>query len=437
MSETKNPPIPELERKKRMARDAKRLRPDGELIPRAIASRVVEALSESRAVAVLGPRQAGKTTLVRDLVHIDPPPSYFTLDDAATRNAAQSDPTGFVDQMGRHSIIDEVQRVPDLLLSLKERLDRDQRPGQFLLTGSANIQTLPTIRDALPGRTDYVYLWPLAQCEIERDDRNLVDTLFAGSQPPEIKPADRLDVVRRIAAGGFPGAFVRSPKSRTRFFEAYVDSLIGRDVPEVARTRDATNVGRLLRLLASRSASLLSREGLAGDLGVDRKTVDHYLSILQDLMLVRIHQPWRSNLSSREVKTPKVYMTDTGMLAALVGADRERIANDIRITGMTFETFAVTEFVKLATWANATVRVFHYRDHDSREVDVVLERADGDIVGVEVKAAATVTPSDFRSLNQLREKSGPRFRNGIVLYTGRLSLPFGDRLSALPFSALW
>lgn len=410
---------------------------DGRLIPRAIATRVLEALSESRAVAVLGPRQAGKTTLVRDLVHTRSPAAYFTLDDQATRNAAQSDPTGFVAQMGRYSIIDEVQRVPDLLLSLKERLDRDQRPGQFLLTGSANIQTLPTIRDALPGRVDYVRLWPLAQCEIEQEDRNLVDTLFAGSWPSATKPTDRLDVAKKIAAGGFPGLFSLSPRSRTRSFEAYVDSVIGRDVPEVARTRDAGNVGRLLRLLVARSASLLSRNGLAQELGVERKTVDHYLGILQDLMLVCVHQPWHSNISRREVKTPKVYVTDTGMLTALIGANPERIAKDPRLIGLAFETFVVMELVKLATWADATIRVFHYRDHDQREVDVVLERADGDLIGLEVKAKASVSLSDFRSLSYLRDKNGSRFRLGIILYTGPGSLPFGERLRALPISSLW
>ncbi len=407
------------------------------LIPRAIGPRVREALSESRAVAVLGPRQAGKTTLVRDLVHTRSPATYFTLDDTATRNAARSDPTGFIAQMGRYSIIDEVQRVPDLLLSLKERLDRDQRPGQFLLTGSANIQTLPTIRDALPGRVDYVHLWPLAQCEIEQGDRNLVDTLFDGSWPSDTRATDRLDVAKRIAAGGFPGVFTRSPRARASSFEAYVDSVVGRDVPEIARTRDAGNVGRLLRLLAARSASLLSREGLAQELGVERKTIEHYLGILQDLMLVRLHQPWHSNLSRREVKTPKIYVTDTGMLTALVGADSQRIANDPRLTGMVFETFVVMELVKLASWTDATVRVFHYRDHDQREVDVVLERADGDLIGLEVKARATVTSSDFRSLSYLRDKNGSRFRLGSVLYTGPLSLPFGDRLKALPISCLW
>jgi predicted AAA+ superfamily ATPase len=408
------------------------------LVPRAITPRLLEALGDSRAVAVIGPRQSGKTTLVRDLIRAEYPATYVTLDEAATRNAALADPTGFIAELTGPTIIDEVQRAPDLLLAIKERLDRDDRPGQFLITGSANIQTLPTIRDALPGRVEYVPLWPFAQSEIECRDGLLVDRLFAGEEPSPVEDeAGRRHVAARIAAGGFPGALRRTPRSRIRFFEAYTDSVVGRDVPDVARTRDAGAVGRLLRLLAARSASLLRLESLARDLGVDRKTVERYLRILQDLMLVRIHPPWHPNLSHREVKTPKVYVTDTAMMAALVGASTDRIATDPVVAGMAFETFVAMEMLKLSSWAASSPRLFHYRDRDGREVDVVLGRADGSIVGLEVKSAATVVSADFRSLAYLRDKLGSRFVRGVVLYAGTRALPFGERLSALPLSCLW
>jgi predicted AAA+ superfamily ATPase len=408
------------------------------LIPRAIAPTLLEALSESRAVAVVGPRQSGKTTLVRDLIHAAHPAAYLTLDDAATRNAAGADPTGLVADLVPPVVIDEIQRVPDLLLAIKERLDRDDRPGQFLITGSANIRTLPTIRDALPGRIEYVPLWPLAQSEVERGEGDLVDRLFATEGTPiESSAADRRDVAARVAVGGFPGAFRRSARSRTRFFESYVDSVVGRDVPEVARTRDAGAAGRLLRLLAARSSSLLSRESLANDLGVDRKTVEHHLRILEDLMLVRVHPPWHSSLPQREVKTPKTYLVDTGMMTALIGANLERIASDPAVGGPALETFVAMELAKLASWSEAAPRLFHYRDRDGREIDVVLERADGSIVGVEVKWAATVTGADFRALAYLRDKLGRRFLRGAVLHTGPRSLPFGDRLTAVPLTSLW
>jgi predicted AAA+ superfamily ATPase len=408
------------------------------LIPRAIASRLLEALSESRAVAVVGPRQSGKTTLVRDLIRRTYRATYITLDDAATRSAAEADPTGLVAELASPVILDEVQRVPDLLLAIKERLDRDDRPGQFLITGSANIQTLPTIRDALPGRVEYVPLWPLSQSEIERGTGDLVDRLFTtDGRPIEASDVDRRDVAARVASGGFPGAFWRSARSRTRFFESYVDSVVGRDVPEVARTRDAGTTGRLLRLLGARSSSLLSRERFANDLGVDRKTVEHHLRILEDLMLVRVLAPWHSNLSQREIKTPKPHIVDTGMMTALIGANAARIGAEPAIGGPALETFVAMELAKLASWSEASPRLFHYRDRDGREVDIVLERADGSIVGVEVKLAATVTRADFRALAYLRDKLGSRFLRGVVLHAGPRTLPFGDRLTAVPLSALW
>ena len=191
------------------------------------------------------------------------------------------------------------------------------------------------------------------------------------------------------------------------------------------------------RFEAHAGRAYLSLESLARDLGVDRKTVGHHLRILQDLMLVRIHPPWHSNLSHREVKTPKVYVTDTAMMTALIGSSADRIATDPGVAGMAFETFVTMEMVKLSSWSASSPRLFHYRDRDGREVDVVLERADGSIVGIEVKAAATVVSADFRGLAYLRDKLGGRFVRGVVLYAGTRALPFGERLSALPLSCFW
>lgn len=412
-------------------------KPD-QLLARAATPHLLEALTRSRAVGIIGPRQVGKTTLVRDLIRTDFPATYVTLDDPATRDAALEDPTGFVAEMEGPTIIDEIQRVPDLMLAIKVRMDRDRRPGQFLITGSANIVTLPTIRDALPGRVEYVHLWPLSQAEIAGRTGNLVDALFQGPMSiGEAEAVDRASVTRRVAAGGYPRVHLLAPGARRSFFEAYVDTVVGREVPDVAHLRDTAAVGRLLRLVAGRSASLLSRRSLAGDLGVGDKTVDHHLRILGDLMLVRFHPAWLTSLSQREIKTPKVYLTDTGMLSALVGADAERVSKDQNLTGAVFETFVVMELVKLAGWAEARPRLYHYRDRDGYEVDLVMERADGDIVGVEVKSGATVRPRDFRGLWRLRERSGSRFHKGVVLHGGVMRLPFGDRLYAVPMSALW
>jgi predicted AAA+ superfamily ATPase len=415
----------------------RRTPPGFRLVPRAVRRELLDALAESRAVALLGPRQAGKTTLVRDLLGPEFDARFLTLDDAATRTAAATDPSGFIADLVTPVIIDEIQRAPDLMLAIKERLDRIPEPGQFLITGSANLLTLRTIRDALPGRVLYTNLWPLSQSEIVGSTTNLVDWLFERRELPRVVGTRRPQLAAVVAAGGFPGICEKVSRSRQRYFEAYVDSVVGRDVPDVAHLRDPTTVGRLLRLLAGRSASLLSRESVARDLGVDRKTVDHHLRILQDLFLVRIHAAWQTNLSQRMIKTPKAYITDTGMLTALIGADQTRLPADPAIGGPVFETFVVMELVKLSSWSDSAPRILHFRDRDGREIDAILERPDGSIVAVDVKSSASIATSDLRALAYLRDRLGDRFVRGVVMYAGREPLPLGDRLAALPMSALW
>lgn len=414
------------------------LEPRDTLIPRLITPRLLEVLTDSRAVGLLGPRQVGKTTLVRRLIRDRFPASYVTLDDEATRNAAGADPAGFIAGLTTPAIIDEVQREPRLMLALKQRLDESDDRGQLIITGSANVVMMPAIRDALPGRIEYMRIGPLAAAEIERAGGDLVDRLFAGG-PPHLdeQPIGRTAYASKIIASGFPDARLRSPRSRRSFFTGYVDSIVGREIPDIARVRDPGSLGRLLRLAAARSATLLSSNALAGELGIDRKTVEHHLGLLEELMLIRLHPAWRKSLSAREVKTPKIYVVDTGLMASLMGADAARLERDDEFAGRALETFVAMELVKLAGWSEAAPQVMHYRDRDQREIDVVLERADGDVVGVEVKSAASVGPRDFRGLAHLRDRLGAAFATGVVLYSGARTLPFGDRLWALPVSALW
>lgn len=410
-----------------------------DLTPRAIVPIVLEELAASRAVGLIGSRQVGKTTLARRLLRERYPAAYVTMDDDVSRVAATSDPVGFVAGLSGPTIIDEIQRAPALMLALKQRLDTDDRRGQFLITGSANIATLPTIRDALPGRVVYLPVWPLAQAEIEGTEGTLVDDLFE-AKVPEIRdaPVGRHAYTQRIAGGGYPDAYRRTARLRTSFFRSYVDSVVGRDVPDVARLRDGAAIGRLLRALGRRSATLLNLSGLAQDLGVDHKTVGHHLAILQDLLLVRVHPTWRtSSTALRDVKRPKVYLSDTGMLTALVGVDASGLERDDDLAGRAFETFVAMELVKLSGWSESRPTLLHLRDRDRHEVDIVLERPDEDIVGIEVKSSATVGPGDFRGLRHLRSRSASRFRSGVVMYTGAATVPFGNRLWAVPISSLW
>jgi predicted AAA+ superfamily ATPase len=410
---------------------------DEGLIDRAIAPVVVDAMRTARAVALLGPRQAGKSTLARVLAAGPVSADYLTLDDAAVQAAARADPEGFVAALGRATVIDEVQRVPELLLAVKSRLDRDNARGQFLLTGSANLRRIPSVADALPGRVDYLTLWPFTQGEIVGRPEGILDAVFDGSVPSvSSAPIGREAYADVLLSGGFPEALGRAGAARARFFASYVDSIVERDLADAGRVHDPASIGTVLRLVAARSASLARYDALGRDSGLDGKTAKSHIDILERLFLVRIRRPWHVNLGKRQVKAPKLYVADSGLLAGLVGVDRERLARDDAIAGAMFETFVADELERQASWSVNPPTFWHYREGE-REVDVICERPSGEIVGFEVKASATIRARDFAGLAHLRDKLGDRLRAGVVIYTGERTLPFGDRLFALPLQGLW
>jgi predicted AAA+ superfamily ATPase len=407
------------------------------LISRGLAGTVVDAMKESRVVALLGARQAGKSTLARMLTTNELPADYLTLDDEPVRSLASGDPQGFVAGLGRRTVINEIQRAPELLLAIKSRVDRNGTPGQFLLTGSANLRRIPTVADALPGRVDYLTLWPLTQGELNGRPESFLAHLFSGVVPPiSSAPVGRGEYAEMLLQGGFPEARTRTAATRRRFFDSYLTSIIERDVADTSRVHDPTSVGTLLRLVAARSGSLARYDALARETGIDGKTAKGHLAVLERLFLIRIRQPWHVNLGKRQVKAPKLYVADPGLLAALVGADARRVREDDGFAGALFETFVATELERQASWASEPLRFWHYREGE-REVDVVIERPSGEIVAIEVKASATVRARDFQGLVHMRERMGGRLIIGAVLYAGEQTLPFGPGLWALPLSALW
>jgi predicted AAA+ superfamily ATPase len=412
-----------------------------ELFVRGIEAELRDILSVSRAAAITGPRQAGKSTLARQLQLAGVVPNYYSLDDEPTRTAAIADPDGFALSLSRPAVIDEVQRAPDLMLAVKQILDQDQSPGQFLLTGSADLVTTRVVADALPGRVEYVNLWPLAQAEVSGSVASVIDALLVGA-PPQVTsaPKGRAASAELVVAGGFPDAFRRTARQRTRYFRSYVQTVLGRDLPEIGQVRvDRSKLEQLLRLLAARTGGLVNYAALGRELGLDDKTVKAHIELLRQLFLVYRLTPWSANLGSRQVKTPKLLLADSGMAAALVGADAVRYAapDQGSLAGMLLETFVVMELVKQATWSATAVQLFFYRDTEKREVDVVLESAAGDVAAIETKAAASVTNSDIRGLELLRAKLGARFKAGVVIYSGEHTLPMADRIWAVPLSGLW
>lgn len=408
------------------------------LFDRSLRADVVDALADSRAVAILGARQVGKSTLVAQIASEEHPARLISLDDEGTAGAARSDPTGFIADLDGPVAIDEIQRAPELLLAIKRRLDANQARGQFLLTGSANILSLPTVADALPGRIEYLTLWPLSQGELRGVREEFLDGLFAGRFPKATaETVGRRALAPLLVTGGYPEAQGRSARSRTRFFSSYLASIIGRDLDDIANVRNVENIERLLSVIAARSGGLTSFRGIGNDLDLDAKTVGSHTKILEDLFLVRQLKPWHVNLGNRQIKSSKTYVVDSGLLAHLIGADERRIAEDGTVAGTMLESFVAMELLRQADWAERPVQLFHYRDKQQREVDIVLERNDGDVVGIEVKASATPATGDFGGLEYFRDKLGSRFKAGVVLHLGADTLPFGDRLAAVPVSGLW
>ncbi len=266
------------------------------------------ALTDTPVVALLGPRQSGKSTLVRMLA---PDRAYVTLDEEPMLQTAREDPVGFVAALAARVTIEEVQRAPGLLLAIKAAVDRDRRPGRFLLTGSANLLLLPKVGDSLAGRIEFIQLHPLTESEKERQPEALLQAFLAGRLAPRIRggeeaPAGHLQ--ERLLRGGYPPAQLRSPERARQWHRQYLRTVLERDAADVARVRDSAELGRLVEIVALRSASLLNLSALGAELGMRRETVDQYLTVLERLFLVRRLPAWRRNEAKRLIKTPKIYL---------------------------------------------------------------------------------------------------------------------------------
>ena len=406
------------------------------LYPRFAAARLTEALADTPVVLIHGPRQCGKTTLARR-VGGELGFSYFTFDDTATVEAAAADPVGFVADLPRHAILDEVQRVPRLFTALKVAVDRDRAPGRFLLTGSANVLFVPALADSLAGRMEILRLFPLGQGELAGAEPDFLRRLFSGGFKTRRRERLGQELTERIVAGGFPAALVRSSsRRRAAWYRDYIEALVQRDVRDLARIASLDALPRLLALAAGQTARLLNVSELAGPFSLSRPTIRDYLTLLERIFLVEEVPSWHTNRLKRLVKTPKIHVADTGVACALLGIDTASLHRDRATLGQMLETFVFAELRRQSSWEEDPVRFHHFRDKDGYEVDLVLERG-GDIAGVEVKAAASVTSSDFRGMRKLRDAAGERFASGVVLYDGETSAGFGDRFFAVPVRMLW
>ncbi len=421
-------------------------------IPRLAAAALNTALLDTPVVLIHGPRQCGKTTLAqqagRALGY-----AYLSFDDDTQRAAALADPIGFVSDLPPRVILDEVQRVPQLFTSIKASVDRDRRPGRFILTGSTNVLLLPTLADSLAGRVEVLRLHPFAQLEcrslsgpsaLEAADTAPISTFMQQLRSGQFSPSAGHDrrlgraLADVVVAGGYPAALARKSAARQRaWLRNYVDTLVQRDVRDIARIQSLDALPRLLALAAAQTARLINVMDLAAPFQLNRLTIRDYVNLLAQVFLVEELPPWFSNRLSRLIKTPKLHMTDTGLACALLGVDAAGLWADRPLLGQMLETFVFQELQRLESAEELRSGFFHLRDKDGVEVDIIMQRQDGSLVGVEVKAAATIIASDFKGLRKLQASEPERFACGVLLYDGDACLRFGDSLFAVPINRMF
>jgi len=411
------------------------------MLRRHIIDRLLDGLTDTPAVLVNGARQTGKSTLVQSAKLAGQNRQYLTFDDPGILAAAKRDPNGFVAGLNMPVTLDEVQHVPEIFPVIKAAIDRKRQPGQFLLTGSANVMLLPKLSESLAGRMEVLTLWPFSQGEIHGVRESFVDTLF--SQKPvgwtaKIATVPRDELLETALAGGYPLAVARqSATRRDAWFQSYVMTMLQRDIRDLANIADVTAVPRLLSVVAARAGGLLNFADLSRSVGLPQTTLKRYFALLEGTFLVQLLRPWARNLGKRIIQTPKVYLNDTGLLAYLLGATVDRLKAEGNLVGGVLENFVLMELRKQSTWSTTQPVLFYWRTASGQEVDVVLEDRAGRVVGVEVKAAATLSANDVRGLQALSIAAGKHWLRGVVLYAGVEIIPFSSNLHGVPISRLW
>lgn len=411
------------------------------MYPRYSRHSIEEALSDTPVVFVMGPRQVGKTTLVKSLIGEKQGNNwtYITLDDQAQFESARADPAGFIRNLPPTKIaLDEVQRVPEIFVSIKQAVDEQRTPGRFLLTGSANALLLPRLSDSLAGRMESVRLMTLSECEIQGRQPTFLGKLLDGEIPAARSVRVRDHILHRLVTGCFPEPLQRTGERRSQAWcRQYLSTLIQRDIRDLDHIDHPDLMIRLVKLSSYHAGRLVNLTELGSKVGLDRLTIRKYLALLEQLFLVEQLPAWHSNEYKRLVKTPKLHSIDTGMMCAARGLGRERLLKQPDDFGLVLESFVYNELRKQAVWIEKPINFYHYRDKDKLEVDVIIENAAGDCIAIEVKASATLKSKDFAGLKRFRNVAGDRFRVGILLYDGDHAAVFGDNLHAVPLGALW
>ncbi len=424
-----------------------------DMYERKIARNLELARADTPVVLLTGPRQVGKSTLARraaatppgrTITFSAPPPAragassrYFTLDDATTLAAVAEDPQGWLQRHRSDDwiVIDEVQRLPQLLVAIKHDVDLDRRPNRYLLTGSANVMALPRIAESLAGRVELLQMWPLSQAEIEASSPTFLETVFSDDDHFQWRGADtREQLAERALRGGFPDAVKRTDRARRNaWFGSYLTTVLQREIRSISNVADDGGIVRILRAVASRSGQPRNLQSLSRDAGIPASTIARHIELLKATFLISEIAPWSGGIDARIVRSPKLLPNDSGLYAYLLN-----LASTDAHVGFLIEAFVGCELIKLISYhGHGEYTLLHFRSREQKEVDFVVEAADRRVVGVEVKTTTTADARDFKGLRAFAQLAGERFHRGILLYGGSECVPFGPKLWAIPISALW
>ncbi len=404
------------------------------MINRNILTKIIAALHDTPVIFLSGSRQTGKSTIAKELIAKGLLDQYVTLDNITILEAAKFDPRAFVRQYaGKKLVIDEIQRAPELLLAIKEIVDEKRVPGNFFLTGSANVMLLPKVAESLAGRMQIINLWPLSIQEILGGSKSRIDQLFSGGLQKSDNQFIKHNIFSNILTGGYPEATVRYDLVRREdWFDSYLNAIVQRDIREIANIEDLTLLPKLLNLIATRSATLVNYSELARSSRIPETSLKRYISLLESVFLVHKIPAWSQNLSKRLVKSPKLILNDTGLMSFLLGLNQTELDKDVNLKGQLFEVFVIIEILKQMTWSSTRASAYHYRTQNRQEIDLILENRRGEVIAIEIKAKTTIKQKDFVTMSDLSNEIGDKFLGGYIVYLGNDILSFGEKLFLIP-----
>lgn len=397
------------------------------MIRRALKKDILMYIEHFPSILITGARQAGKSTLAMDL-GID---NYVTFDDITTYESAKADPKSFIMSLKKPVVIDEVQKVPEIFVVIKEYIDNDRAAGTFILTGSSNLQGFKNISDSLAGRTGIIDFYPFNLAECYGQETNLIDILLSDERVSDVR---EIDFPKHVIKGGFPEAqTIQEQKILYLWFSSYISTYIERDARDLGDIRNLDSFMRLYKSLAFRSANLTNKADISKETGIDNKTLDNYLSLLRNTYQISSLAPYYKNELKRLIKTPKIYFCDTGILCHLLRITETDQLMSSEYKGILYESFVYSELLKANTYAKNKVEISFYRTSDGKEIDFLLDNGNT-LTAIEVKSAKTVTMSDFKHIRYLAESTKGLLKTGYVMYNGNKVLSFGEHAGTKLFA---